>query len=202
MSQRKVVEVDESVFLESQGLVQAVNGMLANKEARALLLKARKIADPSAPVPEIDAAEPVNAELAKIHEQQAKILKRMDDEAAAREAAKRNEEFAKTWEGQKAALRAQGFTDDGIAAVEKHAHQRGIPDLEVAAAHWERLNPPPAPVENQGAYGAFNFFEPQEEGQHADYMKKLLETKGENDAITDNYARTVLREIRGQQGRK
>ena len=39
------VEIDESELLNQQTVVKAVNSMLANPEARKLLLKARKTAD-------------------------------------------------------------------------------------------------------------------------------------------------------------
>ena len=197
----KQVQVDESEFLEGTAVRKAVEEIMNNKEARKLLLKARKIVDPNAPIPELDAAEPVNAELATIREQLAETRKALADDKAEREARARTAEFAQRWDAQRSALRRQGFTDEGISAIEKHAEDKGIPDLEIAAAHWEKLNPPPPPVEPNGAFGKWNFFEEPAEEQGA-YMKALLETKGESDAVSDREAMNALRQLRGQGGRR
>ena len=82
----KQIQVDESDFLEGTAVRKAVEEIMSNKEARKLLLKARKIVDPNAPIPELDAAEPVNAELATIREQLAETRKALADDKAEREA--------------------------------------------------------------------------------------------------------------------
>jgi hypothetical protein len=192
----KKIEIDESQYLEAQGVMGAVNGIMSNPEARKLLLQARKIADPSAVVPEIDAAAPVNAELKALREQLASTQKTFEEDKAAREAAARNREFAEGWDRQKQSLRASGYTDEGIKAIEQHAASKGIADLEIAAAHWDKLNPPPAPMESSGAFGAWNFLSP-EQGDQGEYIKQLMETRGDNDAVADREAMKALREMRG-----
>ena len=55
-------------------------------------------------------------------------------------------EFSSGWERQRRTLRDGGWREEGITAVEKLAQERGIPDLEVAAAFFEKQNPPAQPV--------------------------------------------------------
>jgi hypothetical protein len=46
----------------------------------------------------------------------------------------------------RAALQKGGYTDEGIAAVEKLMEEYGIPDHEAAASLHEKLQPPAEPV--------------------------------------------------------
>ena len=144
------VEIDEAELATHRGLTAALNGMLANPKSRSLVLQARKIADPNAHVPEVDAAAPIIGEMQRIREEMAAERKARKEEAekAAEERAIATAQA--TLDKQEAQLRTAGWRDDGIAAVRKHAEERGIFDLEVAAAHFEKLNPPPEPVTPNG----------------------------------------------------
>ena len=189
-------EIDETEFLQSQAVVQAVTGMLRNPAAKKLLLQARKTADPTASIPELDAVAPVQDELARIREEMAAERRAREEDKAARAEQERLAQFRDQWEGQKRALRNEGWLDDGIAAVEKHARERGIPDLEAAAAHFQKLNPPPAPVVN--ANTSWDFFEtPPAEDK---FVQRMIESKGGDDHALNAEINRTLQDIRGQQG--
>lgn len=207
-------EVDETDFLASQATIRAVNGMLANPKAKNLLLQARKIADPTVVLPELDVANSIEAGLASVHAelaqertQRAADLK-ADREARLAERAERDAEretqrqtdaiakFRADWERQKAALRSEGWRDEGIAAIEKHAEERGIADLEIAAAHWEKLHPPSEPVQPNGA-GSWGFMEGNPEDDK--FVKAMLESRGDDEAALNTEVNAALRDFRQQQ---
>jgi len=90
-----VREVDESEFLNAQAVVAAVNKMMGDKDARKLLLQARKKSDPSAVIPELDAAEPVNAQVNEIRAMLAEEKAAREAEKAERAQAAQVAEFTK-----------------------------------------------------------------------------------------------------------
>ena len=140
------------------------------------------------------AAAPISAELTETRTQIAALQKRLDDDAAERASSAKVNEFASQWNGAKAQLqRERGYTAEGIAEIEKLAQERGIPDLEAAAALFDRLHPPPEPVQPAGI-GSFNFFEPTE--KDGEDMKKLLESRGESEQVVMKMAREALNDFR------
>lgn len=165
-------EIDETEYLAQRNLATLVQTMLNNPESRALLQKATKIVNPGAVIPEIDAKEAVLGELAKTNERLAKLTEEREAEKAQRDADKRTEAFAAGWNKQKSALAKAGYTDEGIAAVEKLAEERGLPDLEAAAALFDRLNPPPDPAQPRGS-GNWDLFEGAQDADE-DERKRLL----------------------------
>lgn len=190
-------EVDEAQFLEAQGVIAAVNEILAHKDARQMMLKARKLANPKVVIPEIDAAAPINnevAELRKIIEDDRRARAQEREEAAI---AAKTAEFQNEWDKQKRRLRDAGWRSEGIEAVEKHAQERGIGDLEVAAAHWEKLNPPQEPaMPNGGASWGF-FDQPADDDK---FVEKLLSGRGEDESALSAEIASTLRDFRTQSG--
>lgn len=190
------VQIDEAELLNHRTVTAAVNEILANPKSRRMLLEARKTANPNVVIPEIDAATPVQDELAKLRAEMAADRAERAREAAERAEAQRTAEFTRQWESQRRALSQQGWRDEGIAEVEKHARERGIPDLEVAAAHFEKLHPPPEPV--IGGSASWGFFD----APPADdtFVKNMIESRGENESALNAEINAVLKDIRGQQG--
>src|SRR5208337_2414727 len=101
--------------------VDVVNKMMANPESKKLVLKARKLSDPTAVLPEYDAQAATENALAVERERLAALEKRMADRDAMEETRSRTAEFTRAWNKQKSALTRQGYTDEGIEAIEKHA---------------------------------------------------------------------------------
>jgi len=188
-------EVDEQEYLASVGVVQAVQSMLKHPEARKLVLKAQKTVNPNAVIPEIDAAAPLANELAGVTKRLDDIAASIAADKAARDAEAKVNEFATAWGKQKAKLRDAGYYDDAIEAIEKLAQERGIPDLEAAAALHEKLHPPASPASPSG-FGTWNFLEPTE--KEGEFTKKLLETKGDDDGALRSEINKALADVRGQ----
>ena len=187
------VEIDETELAGARQLAGTVNAIMGNPKSRRMMQEAYKIANPNAVIPEIDAAKPIMDEVSAVREELAALRKGMTDDKDAREAASARARMETTWESGRRKLRAQKYTDEGLASVEKLMEDRGIADHEAAAALWERHNPPPAPTTGDGR-SKFDIFNPTHR-EDLD-VKSLLENP---DAFADRMTRQVLSEMRSGQ---
>ena len=191
-----LIQIEESELLQRQGVVDVLNKMLGNPEARKLVLQARKITEPGVSIPEIDAAAPLNGALNEIRKElQADRAARQKERDEA-DQQRRLDEFNAGLDRQRTMLRQQGWTEEGLTEVLKHAQERGIPDLEVAAAHYEKLHPPSEPVSPNGASGSWGFFE--ESAAEDTFVKDMIASQGNNEAALDKEIRLALADVRGQ----
>ena len=188
---------DESEMLAQQQVVQTVNRMLNNPASRRLLLQARKAADPNAVIPEIDAVAPVKSEIDE-------FKKLLNDERAARAAEREAEtqrlameRAERTVAQQRDRLRAKGWQDEGIAAVEQFATEHGVPNLEIAASHWEKLHPP-AELATPNGSGSWNFFDDQQAEGDKKFVEAMINTRGEDEGALNREIHAALAEVRGQ----
>lgn len=187
------IEVDETAFLAQRNVVALVEKALANPATRAAMQKIAKTINPEASTPDLDAKEEVLQIVEQERTARLALEKRLDDEKADRDNSKRQEDFANQWNGQKARLRNHGWLDEGIEKVEALAQERGIVDLEAAAALYEKLNPPADPVTPSGI-GAFNLFEPAT--HDADEMAKLVESRGDDATVLSSMVNKALGDAR------
>ena len=189
------IEVDEEEIRSASALRGAVATLWANPEARKLIQKAQKLVDPKAKTPDLDQDEAIHAPVAAIEKKFDEYVAKTEAEKA--EAAK----TAKIADMQRleadgiAALRRAGWMDEGIKAVKAKMDEKGLLDPLDAAKLLDASQMPQTPV-TPGGHGAWNFTEVPTEG--ADFIKKLIETRGQNDMVVDNEARNVLAEVRGQ----
>jgi len=138
---------------------------------------------------------------AEIHEERKarlKLEKDLADERSAREAEKKTAEFTSSWEKQKIGLRQQGYLDETIAEIEKLATERGIPDLEAAEALYARAHPPMSLVAPRSA--GFAVFDPPA-GDQADYVKALIEGRGDAPVAEAKMIQGALAEARSMNRR-
>lgn len=192
------VEVDEAELLTSRSVVAAVNEMLRNPKSKELLEQARKTANPQAYVPGVDDKAPINAALDDFRKELKAEREAREKDRQAEDERRRLDEARRQVDEQKGRLRAAGYTTEGIAAVEKMAEERGIFDLEAAAALHEKLNPPPAPAEPNG-FGSWGFFD--QETKDDTFVQKMMESRGEDDEALHREVHAALREVRGQPAR-
>ena len=188
------IEIDEEEVRSSQALRGAVATLWANPEARKLIQKAQKIVDPKAKTPDLDQEELVRAPVAAIEKRFEEYVAKAEAEKA--EAAKNSKiaEYQKLEADGIAQLRRAGWMDEGIKAVKAKMDEKGLFDPLDAAKLIDQSQMPQAPV-TPGGVGAWNFTEVPAEG--ADFIKKLIDTKGSNDMVVDNEARNILNEVRG-----
>lgn len=188
------IEVDEEDYRAGSTLRTAVSTLWANPEARKLIQKAQKLVDPKAKTPDLDQDEALRAPIEDVRKEFRDYVAKTETEKA--EAAKEAKlgNLKRIHADGIAELRRQRYTDDGIKAVEALMDEKGILDPLDAAAIFEKMHPPQAPM-TPGGTGAWNFTEMPTEG--ADDLKKLIDTKGNNDLIVDRMAREAIAEARG-----
>lgn len=159
-----LVEVEDSELRLLQGHKALLDKLGADPKRRAKILPLIKEAIPNISIPELDAAAPLQGQIDELKkalaDKEAKEAKERE-EAEKQNQVKSAESMIK--KGRKT-LKAQGYTEEGIQAIEKLMEERGIIDYEAAAAYWEKTNPKDAPVDpNQNWSTASDLLNPPEE---------------------------------------
>ena len=188
------VEIDEVELLRLRRQDQTVHALMANPKAKRKVLEAYKEHDPSAKIPELDMEEAARKPVEDLSKTVAELQKQMADDKAEREKQAKLDQLNGSVEAGFAKLRRGGWQDEGIEAVRKLMDEKGILDPEIAAAYYEKQHPPQAPATPSGV-GGWNFVENVQDSE-AD-LKKLLESKGNNESLADKMAREALQEVRG-----
>lgn len=189
----KVIEVDEEAFLRSEQLRSTVEKMLAHPKARRKILEARKEFEPNAVIPELDNAKPVEDAVSTITKQFEDFKKSQEEKETKAEQDKKFGDLNARFASGRAALKKQKWTEEGIKALEELMEKNGIVDHEIGVAYFEKLHPPQTPVTPSGS-GAWNFMEVPTDG--ADDIKKLIETKGENEPLLRKMTADAINEVR------
>jgi hypothetical protein len=193
-----VREIDEAEYNQLIALRGAASKIVANPSARKLLEQAQKLTDPNAATPMLDeeAARlaPVRELETKVNERIAAFEKQQDDEKKQRTldalASRQTEGLAK--------LRRAGYTDEGVAAIQKLMEDKGLFDVDDAVAIFERNNPPQQPV-TPGGIGSWGFTDMSGESDKS--IQDLIASKGDSEQVADRMARDALNEFRGQSRR-
>ena len=130
----------------------------------------------------------------------ASIGKKMDEfmEAQAKAVETRKEEDARNalerrWIDGRVKAREQGYTAEGLTALEEFMEKNGIADHELAIPAFERINPPPEPVVTGGA--GWNWFDRAAEAEEDAAYKALME--GRDDEFLARTIPAALKEGRG-----
>ncbi len=188
------IEVDEEEVRSASALRGAVATLWANPEARKLIQKAQKLVDPKAKTPDLDQEELVRAPVEEVRKEFRDYVAKTETEKAEAEKTRKIADMQRLEADGIAALRRAGWMDEGIKAVKAKMDEKGLLDPLDAAKLLDASQMPQTPV-TPGGHGAWNFTEVPAEG--ADFIKKLIETKGNNDMVVDNEARNILSEVRG-----
>ncbi len=187
-------EIDEVELLRLRKQDATVHALMSNPKAKKKIFEAYKEHDPNARIPELDMEEAARQPVVALEKTVADLTKQIADDKAEREKQAKLESLNGSVEKGMAKLRGAGWTDDGLGEVKKLMEERGILDPEIAAAYYEKNHPPQTPATPRGV-GGWNFVDQVQDGE-AD-LKKLLETRGNNEALADKMAREALNEIRG-----
>lgn len=190
----RLVEVDEEQLASDRKLRETITRIMANPEAAVLAEQAHKKVEPNARTPHLDqmkaAVAPIE-ELRKEFREYIDTRKKADEEA---EKQRKLDALSSQIDSNLAKLRNAGWTDEGIAEVRKIMETNGILDVDIAAAYFEKMHPPPVPMTPRGT-GPWDFMAPSSEAD--DNIKKLIETKGDSEPLVDKMVRDVLNETRG-----
>jgi len=193
------VEVDEAEYNQMVALRGVASKIAANPAARKIFESAHKLVDPNASTPVTDAETHALAPVKDLE-------KSVNDRIAAFEKAQEDDKRQKTLDALAARqtegltrLRKAGYTDEGVAAIQKVMEDKGLFDVEDAVAIFERNNPPQLPV-TPGGTGSWGFTDMSGEADKS--IQDLIASKGSSEQVADRMARDALNEFRGQMGRR
>lgn len=195
-----LAEIDESELLRLRRLGDTVGAMTKSPSARRKLLEALKDVRPDDPgVKELEKPDPTEDRFVKLERELAEERSaRAASESERERNAKLDDIERKQAEGF-AALRRAKWTDDGIAKVKEVMEREGILNVQIAADHIERQMPPPSDPVMPGGSGGWNFSEALLGETDAD-LKRLIESKGENEGLLRKMAGEAIAEVRGSTG--
>jgi hypothetical protein len=183
-------ELDENQYAEYQRLVEITQLVQKNPKATRMLQEAIAEAAPDRIGPEIRIRNEVNEKLAGIEkmiaDERAERAKEREERAA--EEAKRDIEGR--WLKGRSTLRAAGYNDEGISKIEELMEKRGVADHEVAAAYFERENPPPDPVVTGSQ--RFSFFDMPKDDVSLEALMK-----GDDEGFLRQAIPAALKDVRG-----
>lgn len=193
------IEIDEEEANRLYALRGVAEKIVRNPAARKKLEEAQKLIDPNAATPTLDAEAQQTAPFNAFREE---MTKRFDDLTKGQEDRDRQariNEIAGKQASDKAQLRKDGYTDEGLAGIDKIMSDKGLLDVMDAVAIFERNNPPPAPM-TPGAGSGWNFTDLTAEADKN--ITDLIASRGSNDQIADRMVREALNEFRGPVGRR
>ena len=193
----KTIEVDETEFQNGQQTIAAVRKLMNHPKASLLIEEARKLVEPDAPTPRLDAHKQANEPVEKLHTEISELKKQLAEEKAETEKNTKLAMLADRVEKGNAKLKSEGWTTDGLKALDEFREKEGILDPIHAAAVYEKLHGAQvAPATPSSSIGGWDFTTPST--QDEDYTKKLLETRGESESLVMGQAMKSLKEYRGR----
>lgn len=191
----KIVEVDEVELQRSSAARKILEQLAANPQARKKLAEAQKIINPDDPWVKGIEADPNEQRIAALQKELEDFKKSQEERETKKDTETKVAKFAQQREQGIGALRRDGWTDEGIKGVEKIMDEQGILDPAIAAAYFEKMHPPAAPI-SPTTGSSWNFLDMPKDG--ADDLKKLIESRGDDDALLNKLVNEALTEVRGQ----
>lgn len=136
-------EISDAQYQELVGAHKLMSALI-NGETRKETLQLFKKLNPKAPIPELDAAEPVLTEVSALKKQIETLQRKLDDD---KQDAKLQQAFDRL-------SRERGITGEGLDKIKTLMVEKAIADPDAAADHWEKLNPKPEPITPAGYVGS------------------------------------------------
>ena len=193
------VDIDETELLRLRRLNDTVNSMTRSPSAKRKLLEALKDVHPDDPaVKELEKPDPTEDRFTKLERELAEERQARADSDAEREKNTKLDSIRREQDAGFAELARAKWTPDGIAKVKAVMEEKGILDVAIAAKWIESQMPPADPV-TPGGYGAWNFSDAMAGESDVD-LKKLIESKGENEGLLRKMAGEAIMEVRGSTG--
>ncbi len=195
-----LTEVDETELLRLRRLGETVGQMTKSPTAKRKLLEALRDVRPDDPsVKELERPDPVEQRFDELAKSNAELRKQIEDDKADRENNAKLDAIKRQQDEDFARLRQEHWTDDGLAKVKATMQEQGILNALIAAKWVESQMPPPADPVMPGGYGAWNFSDALANETDAD-LKRLIDSKGENEGLLRKMAGEAINEVRGQSG--
>lgn len=194
------VDIDEAELLRLRRTGEVVSAMYKSPSAKRKLLEALKDVRPDDPaVKELETPDPVQDRFAKLEAELAAERKARADSDAERERSSKLDAIQREQNLGFDQLRRERWTDDGIAKVKSVMEEKGILDVAIAAKWVESQMPPPADIAMPGGTGGWNFADALAGESDVD-LKKLIDSKGENEGLLRKMAGEAIAEVRGNSG--
>lgn len=191
------VEVDEEQWNASQRTLATMRRIASDPQRARRLEALHKETEPTVSTPLADADRVANERVNKLEEQLSEFRKSSEEQRKKDEEERAQGLLKGQWESGRQKLRDQGFTDAAIEKIEKEIMEpKGIVDHEDALTIYEKKYPPQAPA-MPGGTGPWNFLETPPEDKDSD-IKRLIDTRGNSDVLTDKMAREALNDFRQQ----
>ena len=196
----KLIEVDEVEYAQSRQLRDTIAKLMADPKRAAKIEELRKEVEPNAPTPHLDQMKLTTEPVEKVREEMSALRKELAEEKAKSEQDAKLSALQRKIDAGNAQLLSEGWTTDGLKTLTEFREKEGILDPIAAAAYYEKLNGAQvAPMQPSSGFGAWNFGEvPKGEN---DFVKKLMDSHGQNDLVVENEAMKVIKEFR-QGGRR
>lgn len=196
----QIVEVDEAELLRLRRLGETVGAMTKSPSAKRKLLEALKDVRPDDPsVKELERPDPTEDRFTKLERELAEEKSARAADNAEREKNTKLDSIKRQQDEGFAKLRQARWTDDGIAKVKAVMEEQGILNVEIAAKWIESQMPPPADPVTPGGHGGWNFADALAGETDVD-LKRLIDSKGENDGLLRKMAGEAINEVRGTIG--
>lgn len=195
-----IVEIDESELLRLRRLGDTVGAMTRSPSAKRKLLEALKDVRPDDPsVKELEKPDPTEDRFVRLERELAEERTARATAEAEREKNTKIDAIRREQDAGFADLRRAKWTDDGIAKVRAVMEEKGILDVAIAAKWIESQMPPPSDPIMPGGHGGWNFADALAGETDAD-LKRLIESKGENEGLLRKMAGEAINEVRGSTG--
>lgn len=172
--------------------------IVAKPESRRLLEQAQKLVDPNAATPMLDEEARTRAPVEALEKTLNDKLAALDKERADEKREANLAAIAQRQTAGLAQLRKQGYTDEGVAAVQKLMEDKGLLDVDDAVAIFERANPPQMPSTPQGGMTGTAWGFADVNDQSDKLIQELIGSKGQNDSVTDRMAANALQDFRSR----
>jgi hypothetical protein len=187
------IEIDEAEYNRLKGVAKLAADIHANPEGRKLLEQAHRTINPKAPTPTLEQEQRMAAPLNEVQKQIAELTslvtkKFSDDETKEKLGAlsrQQDEGFAR--------LRDQRYTDEGITKIRELMTEKGILDPEIAAAYFDRINPPSlATPTGSNSFDLIETF--NDESDKA--LQELMSSQGNSESALNKLVQESLNDFR------
>src|SRR5215469_12609509 len=146
------IEVDEEQYNLGQRTLATMRKIASNPQNARALEAMHKGIDPNVSTPLADADKVANERVAGLEKQLADMKKEHDDERKKDEEERAQGLLKSKWEAGRQKLRDQGYSEAAIEKIEKEIMEKeGIVNHQIAADHFDKINPPPPPPFPAGA---------------------------------------------------
>jgi hypothetical protein len=193
------IEVDETVWNNTRGVVGLADALLKNPKTRRKYLEAVKEIMPNASIPEIDAAAPIQAHVSDIDKKMSDFMSKIDERLSKSDEARARRTVDRSIDEGRKMLKSRGYTEDGIKKIEELMESESIPDYNNATKLYEFDHPLATPGRPSRA-NMFDFIDETSKSgeQQNDYIKQLMATKGEDENVLNRQISSVLSDVRGR----